>query len=153
MEKGGNASEATKARYKEYIEKQAPKSKTFAYCVKAFAVGGLFCCIGQLISDCGRLCLGLNEADCSAFTAMIMVFIGCTLTALGLYDKLGKFAGAGSVVPITGFANSITAPAIEFRSEGVVMGVCAKMFTIAGPVLVTGYGTSILVGLVYYFFL
>jgi len=133
--------------YQQKVNERMPKSHTLAYCVKAFLVGGLICCLGQLIHDIGKGLLLLNEKDLSAFTAIVLVFLGATLTGFGVYDKIGSFAGAGSVVPITGFANSIVAPAMEFRREGFVMGVGAKLFSIAGPVLVYGISTSIVVGL------
>ena len=119
----------------------------FSQCVRAFVVGGLICCIGQLLRDWATLSMGLDEEGTAAFTAIVLVFIGATLTGVGLYDRIGSWAGAGSVVPITGFANSIVSPAMEFRSEGLVLGLGAKLFAIAGPVLVYGISTSIIVGL------
>lgn len=120
--------------------------------LKAFVVGGLICCIGQAVSDLGRTMLHLDEDALSVFTAIVMVFLGATLTGIGLYDKIGKFAGAGSIVPITGFANSIVSPAMEYKREGYIMGVGAKMFTIAGPVLVYGIGSSVIYGILYLIF-
>ena len=133
--------------YQKRVKQRAPKSQTGIMCLKAFLVGGIICCVGQLVSDAGKAWFQLDEKDVAAFTAIIMVFIGSTLTGLGIYDKIGSFAGAGSVVPITGFANSIVAPAMEFKAEGYIMGVGAKLFSLAGPVLVYGISTSILVGL------
>lgn len=133
--------------YQQLVKKRAPKSQTGIMCLKAFLVGGIICCIGQLVSDAGKAWFQLDEKDVAAFTAIIMVFLGSTLTGLGVYDRIGNFAGAGSVVPITGFANSIVAPAMEFKAEGYIMGVGAKLFSLAGPVLVYGISTSILVGL------
>ncbi len=133
--------------YQKLVAERAPKSKVFAQCLKAFVSGGLICCIGQLFRDFARLTLLLNEADVAAFTAIVMVFIGATLTGVGIYDRIGSWAGAGSVVPITGFANSIVSPAMEFRPEGFVLGLGAKLFSIAGPVLVYGISASIVVGL------
>lgn len=133
--------------YQKLVKKRAPKSQTFIMCIKAFLVGGLICCIGQLVHDAGEAWFHLDDKDVAAFTAMVMVFLGATLTGLGIYDKIGGFAGAGSVVPITGFANSIVAPAMEFRTEGYVMGVGAKLFSLAGPVLVYGISSSVVVGL------
>ncbi len=133
--------------YQQRVKQRAPKSQTGIMCLKAFLVGGIICCIGQLVSDAGKAWFQLDEKDVAAFTAIIMVFLGSTLTGLGIYDKIGSFAGAGSVVPITGFANSIVAPAMEFKAEGYIMGVGAKLFSLAGPVLVYGISTSILVGL------
>ncbi len=137
------------AAYQQHVKEKAPKSNTVSQCLRAFLVGGLICCVGQLIKDYGSNALGLNEDLTAALTAITLVFLGALFTGLGVYDKLGSWAGAGSVVPITGFANSIVAPAMEFKREGLVLGTAAKMFTIAGPVLVYGIGSSILVGLIY----
>ncbi|MHB1316089.1 MAG: stage V sporulation protein AC [Christensenellales bacterium] len=137
--------------YKRYVAQKMQKTKTFSGCVKAFFAGGLICVIGQLISDAGKA-MGLQNEQLSSFTAIVMVFLGATLTGIGVYDKIGQFAGAGSIVPITGFANSIVSPAMEYRREGLVMGIGAKMFIIAGPVLVYGYGASIVAGIVYWLF-
>ena len=134
--------------YKEYVQQMAPKSKTGVSCLKAFLVGGLICVIGQGVADFGKLVLKLPQDGVSAFTAIVMVFFGSTLTGLGIYDRIGKFAGAGSIVPITGFANSVAAPAMEFRPEGFVMGTGAKLFALAGPVLVNGYSASVIAGLI-----
>lgn len=133
--------------YQALVNERTPKSRVFSQCVRAFVVGGLICCIGQLLRDWATLSMGLDEEGTAAFTAIVLVFIGATLTGVGLYDRIGSWAGAGSVVPITGFANSIVSPAMEFRSEGLVLGLGAKLFAIAGPVLVYGISTSIIVGL------
>ncbi len=133
--------------YQALVNERTPKSLVFSQCVRAFVVGGLICCIGQLLRDWATLSMGLDEEGTAAFTAIVLVFIGATLTGVGLYDRIGSWAGAGSVVPITGFANSIVSPAMEFRSEGLVLGLGAKLFAIAGPVLVYGISTSIIVGL------
>ena len=125
-----------------------PKSKTFLQCVRAFISGGIICCIGQLIHDFVKLVLNFSESNVAAFTAIVLVFLGATLTGIGVYDNIGSWAGAGSVVPITGFANSIVSPAMEFKREGYVLGLGAKMFSIAGPVLVYGISASVLVGLI-----
>ena len=119
-------------------------------CIKAFIVGGIICCIGQLIYY-GIVKLGFNVDDSMAITSIILVFLGAFLTGINIYNKIGKFAGAGSIIPITGFANSIVAPAMEHRKEGLVTGVGAKMFIIAGPVLVYGIISSFICGLIYYF--
>ena len=126
-----------------------PRSKTFSQCIRAFISGGIICSIGQLVHNIGENVLMLDEKGVSAFTAIVMVFIGAILTGLGIYDKIGAWAGAGSIVPITGFANSIVSPAMEFKREGFVTGTAAKMFVIAGPVLVYGIGSSVIVGLIY----
>jgi len=136
--------------YNEYIKQKMPKSHTVKECFAAFWVGGLICMIGQGVSDFGKHVFGLGEEGVSAFTAIVMIFLGAILTGLGVYDIIGKYAGAGSIVPITGFANSIVAPAMEFRREGLVLGVGAKLFLIAGPVLVYGIGASVVAGIIYY---
>ena len=139
---------AQQKQYQQRVNEKMPRSNTFAQCIRAFVSGGIICCIGQAVRDLGEGPLGLSQDDTAAFTAMVMVFLGATLTGLGIYDKIGTWAGAGSIVPITGFANSIVSPAMEFKREGFVMGVGAKLFSIAGPVLVYGVSASILVGLI-----
>ncbi len=134
--------------YQKKVNERIPRSKVLSQCVRAFISGGLICCIGQLVRDFGMLTLRLGEEETAAFTAIVMVFLGATLTGVGIYDKIGSWAGAGSVVPITGFANSIVSPAMEFKREGYVMGLGAKLFSIAGPVLVYGVSASVLVGLI-----
>ncbi|MBC8529593.1 stage V sporulation protein AC [Christensenellaceae bacterium NSJ-44] len=138
--------------YNDYVNQKTPNTKLFSGCVKAFLVGGIICTIGEGVSYLGRIVLGYSDLHAAAFTAIVMVFLGALLTGLGIYDRIGKFAGAGSIVPITGFANSIVAPAMEFKSEGLVLGVGAKLFTLAGPVLVYGISASIVVGLIYLVF-
>ena len=138
--------------YQQMVSDAMPKKPMLPQLLKAFVVGGLICCVGQAVSDLGRTMLHLDEDALSAFTAIVMVFLGATLTGIGLYDKIGKFAGAGSIVPITGFANSIVSPAMEYKREGYIMGVGAKMFTIAGPVLVYGIGSGIVYGILYLIF-
>ena len=134
--------------YQRRVNEKMPKSKTFLQCVRAFISGGIICCIGQLIHDFAKLGLNFSESSVAAFTAIVLVFLGATLTGIGVYDNIGSWAGAGSVVPITGFANSIVSPAMEFKREGYVLGLGAKMFSIAGPVLVYGISASVLVGLI-----
>ena len=138
-------------RYLELVKARMPKSKTLLRCVISFLIGGLICCLGQLIGDLGQTLLSLDEKARGSFVSVTLIFIAALLTGVGVYDKFGRFAGAGSAVPITGFSNSIVAPAMEHRSEGIVMGVCAQLFTIAGPVLVYGITSSIIVGLIAYF--
>lgn len=133
--------------YQAMVKERAPKSKTFIMCLKAFLVGGIICCIGQLIHNLGEVWFHLSEEDVAIYTAIVLVFLGSLLTGLGVYDKIGSFAGAGSVVPITGFANSVVAPAMEHKTEGYVLGVGAKLFSLAGPVLVFGITSSVIVGL------
>jgi len=130
---------------------KVPKPNLALHCFNAFWVGGVICVIGQFVSDIFSK-MGIPKDELGTYVSIVMVFLGAILTGIGVYDKLGDFAGAGSVVPITGFANSIVSPAMEFKKEGFVFGVAAKMFTIAGPVLVYGIGSSVIVGILYYFF-
>ena len=118
-------------------------------CIAAFIVGGFICDVAQFISNTAKS-YGYNQEAVSSITAASMVFLGAFLTGIGIYDRIGKFAGAGSIVPITGFANSMVSPAMEFKREGFVFGVGAKMFILAGPVLVYGISASILIGIIYY---
>lgn len=144
-------SEADKIRrYKKLVEKRTPNSNLPRECFRAFWVGGLICCIGQGISVFGDMVLKLNVLAGSVFTPSVLVFLGTTLTGLGVYDRIGEYAGAGSIVPITGFANSVAAPAMEFRREGMVLGLGAKLFLLAGPVITYGVTTSIVIGVLYY---
>jgi len=135
-------------RYQELVKRCSPGSPLLVDCLRAFWVGGLICVIGQAVSMLGENVLKLSETQLSAFTSMVMVFLAALLTGLGVYDRIGCYAGAGSAVPITGFANSVVSPAMEFRSEGIIMGTGAKIFTIAGPVLVHGLITSIVIALI-----
>ena len=141
----------TEKAYQEYIEKKSPNSPILKNCFNAFWVGGLICSIGQIIFE---VCKhnGLDETLSSTVVSILLIAFSAFLTGLNIFNKIGKFAGAGSLVPITGFANSIVAPAMEYKSEGYVMGVGAKMFTVAGPVLVYGISTAIVVGLIYLIF-
>lgn len=143
--------EKTKAKYKKMVEKASPNSPILINCIKAFLVGGTICLIGEAINNFFQL-FNFSKEDCGLYTSCILIFISSMLTGTGLYSKLGKFAGAGSIVPITGFSNSVTSPAIEFKKEGFILGVGAKIFLIAGPVILYGVLTSILVGIIYYFF-
>ncbi len=137
----------TNHQYSDYVDKKTPNSPILKNCFNAFGVGGLICTIGQFIFDYCKF-KGLSETACSTTVSIILIGISAILTSLNIFNKIGKFAGAGSLVPITGFANSIVAPAIEYKSEGYVMGVGAKMFTVAGPVLVFGISSAVLVGLI-----
>ena len=139
----------TEKEYGKLISSMAPKSPIGKDCLKAFLVGGLICCIGQLIMN-GYTALGLDKESAGTATSMTLVGISALLTGLSLYDDIAKHAGAGTLVPITGFANSIAAPAVEFKTEGFVLGVGAKMFTIAGPVIVYGVSASVIYGLIYW---
>ena len=134
--------------YQARVLDEMPKSPAGTMCLRAFWTGGLICCVGQAVHDLLDYFFMLSSAQLASATAIVMVFFGAALTGLGVYDKIGAYAGAGSVVPITGFANSVVAPAIEFKPEGLVMGVAAKMFNLAGPVLVYGIGSSIVAGLI-----
>ena len=139
----------TEKNYSELVADLAPKSPIWKDCLIAFLVGGLICTIGQLIMD-GYSALGLDETDAGTATSMTLVTLSAFFTGLSLYDNLAKFAGAGTLVPITGFANAIAAPAVEFKTEGFILGVGAKMFTIAGPVIVYGVSASVVYGLIYW---
>ncbi|MEQ6358681.1 stage V sporulation protein AC [Thermoanaerobacter thermohydrosulfuricus] len=136
--------------YKNMAQKYEPKPALLKNVVMAFVVGGLISVIGQFFLNF-YLSRGYSIQDANTLVSITMVFLGAFLTGIGVYDDIGKFAGAGSIVPITGFANSIVSPAMEFKREGFVFGAAAKMFTIAGPVIVYGVSTSIIIGLIYYF--
>lgn len=139
----------TKDEYRKYVDKVSPDSKTARNVLRAFMVGGLICVIGQFFLNSFKN-MGLDQDTASSLTSIVMILIGVSLTALNLYDDIGRFAGAGSIVPITGFANSIASPAIEYKSEGYVLGVGARMFLVAGPVLVYGISMSIIFGIIHY---
>ncbi len=139
-----------KENYKKLVDKLAPKNKIVPNTLKAFFVGGTICVIGELITNFFIL-KNYGEENSKLITTIILIFIGVLLTGLGIYEKLGRFAGGGSIIPITGFANSVAAPSIEYKKEGFVYGVGARMFVVAGPVILYGTVTSIIVGLVYYF--
>jgi len=139
----------TPDQYKELTKQFTPKPTIAKNVVRAFVVGGIICSIGQVIINL-YVIIGLAQLEASAAATGTMIFLGALLTGLGIYDEIGKFGGAGSIVPVTGFANSIVSPAMEFKREGYVLGVGAKLFTVAGPVLVYGIATSIVVGVVYY---
>lgn len=141
----------SKEEYLNYVDQKTPNSPIFKNCFNAFWVGGLICAIGQIIFEICKM-RGIDEATSYTIVSMILVFCSAFLTGLNIFNKIGKFAGAGSLIPITGFANSIVSPAMEYKSEGYVMGVGAKMFTVAGPVLVYGISSSILVGIIYLIF-
>ena len=140
------------SEYGEYVKKKSPNSPVGGDLLKAFLVGGAICCLGQLILN-GWIELGFDKDNAAVMTSITMVFLGALLTGLGVYGDMGKFAGAGTLVPITGFANSVAAPALEFKSEGYITGTAAKMFVIAGPVIVYGTAASIVYGLIYYLFM
>ena len=137
----------TQKEYNEYVNKKSPNSPILKDCFNAFWVGGLICSIGQIIMD---FCMykGMDNTSASTVVSISLIAISAILTALNVFNRIGKFAGAGSLVPITGFANSIVSPAIEYKSEGYVMGVGGKMFTVAGPVLVFGISASVIIGII-----
>ena len=139
----------TEKEYGNFVSDLCPKSPILRDCAFAFLVGGLICALGQLIMN-GYDALGLDETNASTATSMTLVALSAFFTGLSLYDNLAKFAGAGTLVPITGFANAIAAPAVEFKTEGFILGVGAKMFTIAGPVIVYGVSVSVVYGLIYW---
>ena len=139
--------------YQEYVSNTAPKSPMMRSILAAFLVGGLICCIGEGIKDIIKLIdPTLQKEQVGNWVSISMIFLGSFLTALGVYDKIGHYAGAGSIVPITGFANSVVSPAMEYNREGIFFGVCAKMFIIAGPIIVFGVISSIIVGIIGLFF-
>ena len=142
-------SKEEKQKYSDMDDSMAPKSPIFSNCIKAFISGGLICILGQFINNMAQN-YGLNSDDASLVTSVVLIFISAVLTGFGLYGKLGMFCGAGTIVPITGFANSMVSPAIEFKKEGMVFGLGAKMFIIAGPVIIYGVLSSIVVGFIYY---
>lgn len=138
-------------KYNEYVEARLPKTKAWPSLFNSFWVGGVICLLGQGINDLLLYLFPYMAMQSAwAWTLIILIFLASLLTALGVYDKIGKFAGGGSIVPITGFSNSISSPAIEFKHEGVIYGTCVKMFTIAGPVIVVGVVASVAVGIIYY---
>ena len=139
----------TEREYGKLVDSMAPKSPIRKDCFNAFLIGGLICTIGQLIMN-GYKALGLDKTDAGTATSMTLVALSALLTGLSLYDNIAKHAGAGTLVPITGFANSIAAPAVEFKTEGFILGTAAKMFTIAGPVIVYGVSASVVYGLIYW---
>ena len=134
----------------ELDKRIAPKSKESRTLFLAFVVGGFICMIGQGVSDLFKLLIpSVDEKLLGEITSTVMIFLGAILTGFGIYDKIGKHAGAGSIVPITGFANSVVSPAMEYRSEGMIFGVMCKMFVVAGPIIVSGIASSVAVGFVY----
>lgn len=139
----------TDKEYGKLVQDMAPKSPIVKDCVFAFVIGGLICTLGQLVMN-GYAALGLEKEDAGTAASMSLVALSALLTGLSLYDNIAKYAGAGTLVPITGFANSVAAPAVEFKTEGFILGVGAKMFTIAGPVIVYGVSASVVYGLIYW---
>ncbi len=139
-------------KYNEYVKQKIPKTRSWPTLFNAFWVGGVICMIGQGIGDGIRaIWPDLSGSMVSAYISIILIFIASLLTGIGVYDRIGAFAGAGSIVPITGFSNSITSPAMDYKNEGIIFGLCVKMFSIAGPVIVIGVLASAVVGLIYLF--
>ena len=139
----------TEKEYGKLVQDMAPKSPIWKDCLYAFLIGGLICTLGQAILN-GYLALGLDKEKAGTAMSMTLVFLSALLTGFSLYDNIAKYAGAGTLVPITGFANAISSAAIEFKTEGFILGVGAKMFTIAGPVIVYGMSASVVYGLIYW---
>ncbi len=139
-------------QFVKYVEAKTPKTKTFPTLIWAYLVGGIICMIGQGINDALMAIFPkMGQEEASTWMLIILIFIASLLTGLGLYDRIGVFAGGGSIVPITGFSNSITSPAMEFKKEGIIFGLCVKMFSVAGPVLVCGLVISFITGIIYLF--
>ena len=136
--------------YLKYVSLISPKTKEVRSLFRAFWVGGFICIIGQSLRLLLESVVGLTGDELSSYVSMIMIFLGAFLTGLGVYDRIGKYAGGGSIVPITGFANSVVSPAIEFKTEGYIYGLASKMFVVSGPIIVFGIASSVLVGLIYY---
>lgn len=137
-------------KYNEYVDKKKPLTKNFPTLIYAYLVGGFICILGQGIQDLIMYIFPtMSIESAGTWMLIILIFIASLLTGLGVYDRIGVFAGAGSIVPITGFSNSISSPALEFKKEGIIFGLCVKMFSVAGPVIVNGTVISIIVGIIY----
>ena len=137
-----------KTRYVELVSQKAPKSKHLKTMVCAFIIGGIICCVGEGLNDAVKAIFPyLDKDSVSGVVSITLIFLGALLTGIGVYDDIGNVAGGGSIVPITGFANSIVSPAMEFKKEGIVFGICAKMFVIAGPIIVLGVFASFISGI------
>ncbi|WP_461881873.1 stage V sporulation protein AC [Fusicatenibacter sp.] len=143
-------SERAKKEYEQFVKEVTPQQKLFPNMGKAFVVGGLICVLGQILLRIGKTQFSLNQDDAGAWCSLILILCSVILTGLNIYQKIVTFAGCGALVPITGFANSVAAPAIEYQKEGQVFGIGAKIFTIAGPVLLYGIFSSWLLGLIYW---
>lgn len=146
----GKDNENYNKEYIEYVKSLDPPTQHFKNCFRAFIVGGLICCVGQFIRVFLENVFALSGDELAGSTSMLLIFLGCLLTGLGVYDRIGRNAGAGSIVPITGFANSVASPAMEFKAEGYIYGLAAKMFTVAGPIIVYGVLAGSLVGVIYW---
>ena len=150
--KPGPAKQRQLDRYSQLVDRLSPKSKLGQGLLRAFITGGTICALGQVFLDMGLRYLDMTVTTATTFSSMMIVFITAVLTGVGVFDKIGQYGGAGAFVPISGFANAMVSPAIEFRREGLVLGLGAKLFTIAGPVLVWGISISVIVGIVYALF-
>ena len=137
--------------YIAYVNSFDPPTQHFKNCFRAFMVGGLICCVGQCLRGLYGQVFALSGDELASAVSMTLIFLGTLLTGFGVYDRIGRYAGAGSIVPITGFANSVASPAIEFKTEGLVYGMAAKMFIVAGPIIVYGVLAGTLVGIIYLF--
>lgn len=139
-----------KKTYKKYANAHAPRSPIGKNCFNAFCIGGLICAMGQGLNDIYHLALGFSKDDSGLLASVTLVFVAVLLTAIGVFDEIAKVAGAGTLVPITGFANAVVSPAIDSKSEGLILGVGAKIFTVAGPVLLYGILSGAIYGIIYY---
>jgi stage V sporulation protein AC len=140
-------------KYKEYVDRVSPKTKNFPSLFCAFIVGGIICCFGQLINDAVKYFYPhLYQIEINAWMLIIIIFITILLTGIGVWDRVGKLGGAGAFIPITGFANAVASPAIEFKKEGIIYGLSVKMFVVAGPIIVNGVTVSVVIGILHYFF-
>lgn len=139
--------EISKQEYQKFVQDRAKSSPIAKNCALAFVIGGGICVLGQAVMD-GWTALGLEKTDAGTATSVCLVFLSVLLTGLNLYNKLGRYGGAGTLVPITGFANAVASPAIDFKSEGLITGMAAKMFTVAGPVIVFGVAASAVYGVI-----
>ena len=137
--------------YIRYVHSFDPPTQHFKNCFRAFLVGGLICCVGQFFRVILEQTTSLSGDELASAVSVLLIFMGTLVTGLGVYDRIGRNAGAGSIVPITGFANSVSSPAIEFKTEGLVYGLAAKMFVVAGPIIVYGVLAGAAVGVVYLF--
>ena len=147
-----SARKRAQAQYAELVKKLTPKSRLGQGCLRAFWVGGVICMAGQALADLGVGYLDMTAQNAQTFASVVLVFLTALLTGIGVFDRIARYAGAGTVVPITGFANAMVSPAMEFKPEGWVLGTGARLFTIAGPVLVYGVSASVIVGILYYIF-
>lgn len=141
----------SKDEYSKMTDKASPNSPKVLNCVKAFLIGGTICCFGEVLNTIFRN-MGLSADDIKIATPSVIIVITAVLTGIGVFDRIARHAGAGTIVPITGFANSVVSPALEFKQEGMILGTAAQMFTIAGPVIVYGVGSSFIYGLIIYVF-